>query len=132
MQSLVGVINLIGGCGPGMMRQHVPALRTHAIDIGRYDRRNALTAADFDVLVHDEYDEIGLFVTLNRFDGKVHIHAAGKNLAPAVGHRVAPVQRRCHGVDAEDIVAAVPYAHHRIEIVLFKGLVKRKLGFFWS
>lgn len=115
-----------------MMRQHVPTERTHTIDIGRYDGCDALTAADLDVFVHDQHDEIGLLVALDGFNGKAHIHAARKNLAPAVGYRIAPVQCGRHGMDAKNIVTTIPYAHHGIEIVLLEGMVKRKLGFFGS
>lgn len=113
-----------------MMRQHVPSLCAKAIDIGRNDRCNALTAADFDVLVDNENDQIGLFIALHGFDCKAHIHAASKNLAPTMGHRIAALQCWRHGVDTQDVVAGLPNLHHGFEVVIFESLVKRLLGCF--
>jgi hypothetical protein len=132
MQCLVAMVYLSRWRGAGMMRKHAPSLSAHAIDIGRNDWRNALAAADFDVLVDNQGDEIVLCIALHGFDRKAHVHAARKNLAPAMRDRIAAVQRWRHGMDAQDVIAGVPNAHHRFEIVLFESLIKRKLGFFWS
>ena len=118
--------------GAGMMREHAPAVRAHAIDIGGNDRRNAFAAADLDVLVDNQGDEVVLSIALESLDRKVHVHAAGENLAPAMRDRIVAVQCRRHGVDAQDVIGGIPNAHHRIEIVLLESMVKRELRFFWS